>query len=445
MITLVVSAVLVAAALYLHRGALYPIFPTVVTLGFMLLGYEILDSREGMGVAPFYAACALAAFVGWALAGVPRAQRGPGMPAIGAAEELWRRRTGGVFAAVLLFLLFYHFAVGGIPLFMEAVETQRFNFTSSGLFGIPGRVLLYGIPFLVLYATMHHDQAPSGFSRALVRASWVAYAVSMVLSGFKGSIAGILLMYLFTAALTRRPLTLAMRNLARYAAALAIGVAFAFAMSFRYSSVGLSDNLAAMRYLADRLTTMPAEPGYYAVAHLGPHPKDASYNGEDLRYFASKYFGLGDRSDRFPLDKRVSAAIYGTALDEENFIVPVTVGAPANLAVDIGRALTVCAMLLLGYLYGRTFVRAQRARTPFAAATWAFAAQTVHAFLTRGAFAYLLVNFAAVMLMLWAIHVACCALVATAVPVFARGAVDDGLAGDAARGAPPLLPSVSPS
>jgi hypothetical protein len=399
-----IALLLIVTAIVMHRGAILLIVPTVAGMSFVLLGYGLLDAERGGGLWGFYAACTVGVLVGYAFARVPRALDQPPPATFASEEGAWRWRWTVAFAAVLLSLLAYHFAVGGIPLFNQAVETERFNFSSSGLFGIPGRVFLYGMPFLVLYCTAYHRRVGDRRSQLLLRVVWTAYVASQLVSGFKGSIIVIGLMFLQASALAGRPARVSARNIVKYAVAAVASLVFAFAIAFRYSSVGIGDSLDAVRYLADRLTTLPAEPGYYALTELGAHPRGEAYNAEDLRYFANKYFGVGDRTDVFPIDKRVSAALYGTQLDEENFLVPVTIGAPASIAVDAGMIAGVIGSVFFGYLLGATFVRGLRARTPFAAAAWVQASTFTYVFLMNGGLSYSVLNYVSILIFLFAMY-----------------------------------------
>ncbi|BAS16353.1 hypothetical protein AHiyo8_46560 [Arthrobacter sp. Hiyo8] len=94
---------------------------------------------------------------------------------------------------ILAVLAVLHFALAGIPVLSDSVETQRFSLGSSGLGGFPSRAVLYAIPAVALIslATVTIQ------TRRTTIAIWILFSITQIGLGFKGG----LLEVMFLAAL----------------------------------------------------------------------------------------------------------------------------------------------------------------------------------------------------------------------------------------------------
>ena len=102
----------------------------------------------------------------------------------------------------------FHFASGGIPIFSHNIETSRFEFDSSGFFGIPGRVYLYGLPLVAGVALARSRQAGLHWYKDRVTLVAVSvFVVSRLLSGFKGGLLEVLIVLLVAMVLAQGPVT----------------------------------------------------------------------------------------------------------------------------------------------------------------------------------------------------------------------------------------------
>jgi hypothetical protein len=276
------------------------------------------------------------------------------------------------FEFVVLAFVAYHFVVGGIPLLSANVEVERFDFTGSGLFGLPGRMYLFGLPFLVIFTSAHDARQSSRVTRSVVRVAWVAYALAQILAGFKGSLLAVLLVFLLVRAIVGRPLHLRAIVAPRYVAVGLAGLAFALLIAFQYGSLHLTSPSSAISYLGDRLTVIAAEPGYVAMAELGGRARP--YLLDDFIYAVEKYTRIEISNeptyrwrDGFSA-KRGSPRWIGACRSEHS-------GAFPGWYVDIGWLWCSCCDAARRRLYAPAHVGV-RAPTPLLSALWGFEATT---------------------------------------------------------------------
>lgn len=392
------SLLLVATALAWSRGRVTPIVLSAVALGLVLTGFVQLDQARGTAFWIPQASGVLALLLGYALAARQTRFR------VTESTEVRESRPAdaaalAVFATVVLAFVAYHFIVGGFPLFSTNVEVARFDFTSSGVFGLPGRMFLFGLPFLVFFASAYLARHGGTVAQWTVRVVWLAYASAAVLAGFKGSVLMVLVVFLLVRASVGRPLHLRGLVAPKLMAVGAAAMLVALLIAFQYRSLQLSSPGEAVSYLADRLTIIAAEPGYVAIAELSG--RDQPYIVNDFVYLLEKYTKTEISSEpTYPLELIVSARQAGLPLDGSTFIAPSTVGAFPSWYVDIGWMGATMAMLILGVLYAIAHAHAVRAAAPFSAALWGFAVYLIYIYGVNGGLAYWAVNGLAMAIML---------------------------------------------
>lgn len=375
----------------LARGR-WRIDPLVLTTTFwspILVGYAVLDVTKGTHawIAIAIAECTFVSGYAFAL----RASRLPPTPSSTTPSP-----TAVVAFKLLIVVVvtgaIFHLTASGIPVLQSNVEIQRFNFTSSGFGGVPGRLYLYGLPAIVIGSSVIDSRMASGTMRGFRRLAWASYAAVQILSGFKGGVLNILVLHFLTRALVHRPIKLNLSSITGYGAALIGAFAFAAVIASRYSTLGALNSRSAAGYLAARVSVLPALPGHYSITHLSDVPRSAPYLVTDLKYFLHKYFGIGDAGD-YPLDKIVSSAMTGTPLSEESFVVPVTVGAAPGFFVDFGWGWTFALMALTGCAYAWVYRSVLRARTCLGVSIAGLAVYLMNVFVLNGSAVYVLLNF----------------------------------------------------
>ncbi len=371
--------------------------PIVITSFFMLpilIGYIALDAVNGSNLAWLYLSGEIAFLVGYNVydrlhynaARVPCVVRDIGPRNISVASF--------VFLIVVSFVL-YHFSQVGVPLFSSDVEVDRFNFSGSGLAGIPGRMYLFGLPFCVFLISNGLRGPFVGGYRLLLIACWAAYICVNLIGGFKGGVTNLLVMGLVVASLNGSPISLRSMLFTRRLLVLIGAILFGIGISFKYGTVGVSSVSQGFSYLALRLTVIAAEPGHFAIREFGISGTYAQQFINDASYFLHKYFaflGAGPATS-FSFEKIVSAGLSQTPLSDDSFLVPVTVGAFPELLVNLGIAASVIIMLLVGMGYSYLYLRSKNSRGPYATAMYAFGLFIMQAYVLNGDLMYGIFNF----------------------------------------------------
>ena len=156
----------------------------MVQLAFRIVGVLELSEPNEAWVALALLGAASAFLLGYWPAARREQRRRPS--AVGITATL---SNGFVWATVIAagVLGVYHLLASGIPLFSDSIETERFSFTSSGLWGIPGRMYLFGIPISWLVA-LTNGSAREGriWSYKPLQLATGFLVLTSLLGGFKG-------------------------------------------------------------------------------------------------------------------------------------------------------------------------------------------------------------------------------------------------------------------
>ena len=399
------ALLLIGFVLAVDRGRVSPLAITVAFLSAILLGYWMLDIGAGTSVWIFYAAANAAMILGYRLVWVVLSRGSGPVPAAISRRAIVALRLTSL---TVIVMAAYHLVASGIPILRPDVEVERFNFTASGLFGIPGRMYLYGLPAVVLGSTVVQSRMAHPAVGRLVKVNWISYALAAMLSGFKGGLLNVIVLYALARALSSRPIALNASKALRYALLIIAALGFATAVSLRYSSLGAADMPAAVQYMGARLTVIPALPGHHAVTELDGGPQTGLYLLDDLYHFISKYFRIDlGAGPVFPLDKVVSSQLYATPLSDDSFIVPVTVGAAPGFYVDFGSAAAIIGMAVMGAVYAYLVFRVLTTRTVLGSCVLSLAVYFLNTFLVNGSLVYVVLNLAIVSVLVAATYAAC--------------------------------------
>jgi hypothetical protein len=317
-----------------------------------------------------------------------------------------------LFVVIVAGLAAYHLLKVGIPILTSNVEVTRFDFTSSGLFGIPGRMYLFGLPFTVLLVSIGSARKLLPVSRRLLVVTWGAYVVANLVGGFKGGMVNVLVTALLVATIAGRPITLKQVLLSRYGVLVLVAIAFGAAISLTYQTLEVTSAGESLLYLGSRTTVIAAIPGYAALDDLGTNGNNGSYFLHDAQYFVSKYLPfLGSGSnDTLTLEKSVSASISGVPETSDEYLAPVTLGAFPELVVNIGVPGAAVMMLLIGVVFSFLLLSAQHSGSALPAAVLAFTLSMTQSYVLNGNLMYAAVNCALMSGALVTLFVTCTAL-----------------------------------
>lgn len=297
---------------------------------------------------------------------------------------------------VSVFFTLLHFGTGGIPLFSHNIETRRFEFGSS-LFGIPGRMYLYGVPLAAGVALARARQLGLvWYTDRLSLVSVTVLVISRLLSGFKGGLIEVLIVLMAATVLAQGPISSVARVARRYlplaiAALIAVFLVGSLYSSYRTPGRSLSNAILA------RATTKAALPGALVFERrlvLAP----ASSISVDTAYFAKKYFSVGSGSS-YSFGRLVASTIFHIGPESTAYTAPVTYGIFPEMAYDFGLPFALLIMLSLGVLLAS--VEALARRTTLGGYMVCLAlALVIYELVNKGGLVYMLINWTAVTVML---------------------------------------------
>ncbi|MFN8079298.1 MAG: hypothetical protein U0Q19_07010 [Kineosporiaceae bacterium] len=281
-------------------------------------------------------------------------------------------------------LTIVHFVRGGVPALSGTAEVSRFDLGSSGLLGMPSRSVLYGLPVLCLAFSALGSRLPPHLGQI----AWGLLVASRLAMGFKGGMVDAGVIYL--TALLLQP-TMSKARLTRAGALVAAGsVGYGVWIGSHYSTIVRTGGMS-LRYMADRMSIMAAEPGWLGLELGRMTTAGESILTYDLRYFADRYFHITTGPD-FAWDQLVSSFITGTPRAGDYFLVPVTTGAPAYLALSVPPSLVLVVVGIIGVLWGRSERQLITAGHPVRCLAAATGILALRLFLLNGAGAYVAIN-----------------------------------------------------
>ena len=301
--------------------------------------------------------------------------------------------------AVVLFagiLGSYHLLVSGIPIFSSGIEKDRFDFTSSGLFGLPGRMYILGttIAWIMASVDAHYRGVRWRDDRTwkIATAFVLAHAI---LSGFKGELLSTVLLFVgMYVAITGVRLSLGALARKAWWAVLA-GAAYFYVIATLYTTYSTVDKPLYIQLL-DRATTGGAQSGVYVLERRPYFALDNSIEN-DFRFLLLKYTGQGT-GDLYTFDRLISTQINGTTPTSSAFAPPVTMGGFPEVAYDWGIFFGLIVMIGVGVAFAcldrrvssSALVRSAQLIAVLALYTWTL----------KGSLAYVVLNHVAVLAIL---------------------------------------------
>ena len=291
-----------------------------------------------------------------------------------------------------------HFAIGGVPLMSSNVEIARFDITASGLFGVPGRIYLFGIP-LALAACLRAERVSDkdAFSSWQTRLILITFAVSRILSGFKSGLVEVVVTTLIVYFASGHSIN--RKHLLQFLAAFGVALAFGFAVGATYNTYRERGLMAA---LVDRISFQTSDPAAVVLAHADFHDFGSNSIVVDAAYFTNRYFHIGDQQP-FSFSQIVSSRVTGTPLSPDRYFVPVTTTAIAEQIYDFGIPLACVTLALTGYIMNSAERLARRVVKPH---TFLMAVTIVlgaFEYVSKGGLVYAIYNWTTVCLLLIAI------------------------------------------
>lgn len=397
-INLFVCIITLIITIVIHRGFLYPItFAYRVMLG-IYIGLVIYDPYGK--TSSIYLVSLIIFLAGYMLQKLINATMKKKKKYIYNVDKIekFNEKTDKileVFSFFIVGFIIYHFLVGGIPIFSSNLEVNRFNFTNSGLFGIPARMYQFGIQFLIIYASVYYEKRKTNKIKRLVIMLWIVMIISRILAGFKSGLVEVATLYFFVSVFINKPINIVHIFFKFKYLIIVLGIIiFAFYTVMNYETMKGLRFEEYIYYFLERLTVIPAIPGWLVLSNSVNYYSENLFIINDILYFISKYTSIGNyKYTLFPLDKIVSSQIYGTTLSHSNFIVPVTVGGFAQLYIDF-KLLALVIFFIFGQIYCLMLDKSRdRGKSVLRRSSYGFGIIFLTEFITKGGLGYLIVNY----------------------------------------------------
>ncbi|AVH58686.1 MULTISPECIES: hypothetical protein [Streptomyces] len=369
-----------------------PAFLLVLSMAPILVGFEMVCARLGPAPHNWAVYATVPAFTGGVLAVGRRGGKAGGRAGVRPAALRGSRQIGlAVSALIVCGLTVTHFSIVGVPALSENPEIERFNLGASGLFGLPSRSVLFGLPILATLCGVKYD----GLPRWVTGMVWAVFVLSRLALGFKGGLVEVLVVLLIAVLLRGRVRPAAVIS---GLPLLALALCYGAWIGNQYQTVARSGG-ASLGYLLDRLTIVAASPAWYSLVLGRTATQGSPVFGYDLRHFAAHYLGLGS-GPVFAYDEIVSSHVTGTPLTGGYFLVPVTTGGAAYLINSVGPVLTVAVAGTLGYAWQRCCHRITATREVLVVLVCIVFILATRTFLINGGGAYVVVNYGFVLALL---------------------------------------------
>lgn len=236
-------------------------------------------------------------------------------------------------------LTVYHFSAIGLPILSPNVEIERWNFTSSGLFGLPGRSYLMGLPVVFILIELQRRKFPGyqPFS-VLYWCVLASLAITRIVGGFKGELFELVVLVMIVRLTGPDSPSLSVM-VRRYATAILATLVFAASVGSLYVTT-VKKGTSGGQLISDRVTTGLAQAGEVLYTMMDGDPGVHPTILQDVDTYARSIAGL--RAHHFLLIKEISASMHGIELgnpdssSSDSFVVPTTPGAIPVLYYNAG-------------------------------------------------------------------------------------------------------------
>jgi oligosaccharide repeat unit polymerase len=258
--------------------------------------------------------------------------------------------------AIFLSMIVYHYLVGGIPLFSENILFSRFESTSSGLFGVPGRFNLYG-GFILLFLCFSSYAIKGQAFKKILLFSFIVLLISLLFKGSKGTLIHFLVAYLICRSSDNYKISKTPKKTFKVLLCFALIVlpSFVYISNVHIESGTRYTNLAEVIFM--RIFELSGK-GYFNSVTNYIETYGFGY-GMNLFNDTITFFNRLFDSDTnlYYTSEKVSALTTGTSIDQ--YLVPQEINMFGYSYMEFGIFGVIFSGVLFGYIYGRTIYRTQ--------------------------------------------------------------------------------------
>ncbi len=312
------------------------------------------------------------------------------------------------FFYVVVFFIAYHFLVGGIPAFSSDVQTSRFDFTSSGLFGVPGRMMQYGRYYILFYSFYFFDRSKQEKSYIKYKKyffiSIIINLICGLFSGSKSSVFALVWLFVYCLAFSSKRYNIRKFIKMKFILPITLVTIGGFAYFYFYFKTynNQFSNMNVFEYIMYRMTYLTVEGGTFLLKN---GTKKIPYI-IDFIYYLQKYFHINfyDASI-YPLEIYASNSINHINFTTASaYYVPITVGAFPEFIYRF-KMFSFIPTLLLGILYSKVFQKIKNSSRPFEFSALGMLIVTFNDFVGKGNLAHHVINFSLVYIMMKCIYI----------------------------------------
>lgn len=293
---------------------------------------------------------------------------------------------------IIIAFIAYHYAVGGIPILSDSVSTSRFDNTSSGLFGIPGRMALFGKLFILFYSAyfvFNENYQGKKYKRYFI----IAIVVNVIIAVFSGSKSSILsLIELAIFMFSFIPKNINIRRFLKPKIFIPLILLFFCAVLYaKHFFTAYNNQFSTMNfwsYVYYRSTNLTVEGGDYILRHCNER---ITYLN-DFVYYISKYLHL-ELASSPSLEVYASCAInHFSYSNPYAFYVPITIGGIPETIYHFGW-FSVVPIGFFGFFYGKKYINLKKSKNPIEYMNLCFLIWFFNDFLLKGNLAYHIINY----------------------------------------------------
>ena len=299
-----------------------------------------------------------------------------------------------LFVAFITLGVIYHYAVGGMPIFSPNIITDRFDNNTSGLFGLPGRINLFGTYFAFFLAAISFLSTGDLKTKRIAIYSAVLLLVSLALGGNKGNIIQFIAAVIFLSPYATKPINSYIQikhkgfNLKYYILGAAIAVLFYTSVSSVHMSAGDRLYGSASEAIIKRIFEISGQ-AFYVVATELIENEGYGYGKYLLNDMVAFLSNLGIVSGGgFTTTQIASSYVTGRALDAGLFLVPVTITSNGYFLVEFGYFGPIVFSTVLGVIMSYLYYAPLMTKNITYRAFFIFAQAFVFWFVTKGSLGY---------------------------------------------------------